>query len=97
MRCRMPSNVHETLVATINGVARLRSSAFRNVEVGAKVRELTEGADPHQHVVLGVGTAEVRTKADAVIVKPGAVEPESPIPGSQPVGRNVGGGGFEPP
>jgi hypothetical protein len=50
----------QPLVKRMNGIAKLRSSSFRDVELGAGVRELDEQGEQRRHVVLAVGTVEPR-------------------------------------
>ncbi|MEO8423313.1 MAG: hypothetical protein ABI595_05285 [Actinomycetota bacterium] len=79
-------DVHATagpLVQRINGLARLRSSSFRAVELGAAIRELDDRGEQRRHAVVAVGTVEARAKVNAVLVKVGDTEPEPPAPGSQ--------------
>ncbi len=69
------------LVKLINGIAKLKSSSFRGVELGAGVRELDAEGQQRRHVVLAVGTVEARAKVNAVLVKVGDTEPEPTAPG----------------
>lgn len=71
----------ERLLPMINGAARLRSRSFHGIKVGAQIDEFGEDG-PRQHAVVIAVTAEVRAKANAVIVKEGAEEPQPPPPGS---------------
>jgi hypothetical protein len=72
----------QPVVKRMNGIAKLKSSSFRDVELGAGVRELDQG-EQRRHVVLAVGTVEARAKVNAVLVKVGDSEPAPPSPGSQ--------------
>jgi hypothetical protein len=64
----------------INGAAKLKSSSFHDVAIGA-IRDHDEG-ETRQHVVIQAATVELRTKADAVLIKAGEEPPKPPSPGS---------------
>ncbi len=70
------------LLPRINGVAKLKNGSFRDVAVGATVREVDEERIQRQHAVVLVGTAEARSKVSAVVVRTGQDEPPAPAPGS---------------
>lgn len=73
----------QPLVKRMKGIAKLRSSSFRDVELSAGIRELDEQGEQRRHVVLAVATVEARAKVNAVLVKVGDSEPAPPSPGSQ--------------
>jgi hypothetical protein len=79
------SEVHAVareLLPRINGVAKLKDGSFRDVVVGAIVRELDEEGTERQHAVVLAGTIEARSKLSAVLVRVGQDEPPVPAPGS---------------
>jgi hypothetical protein len=79
----------QRLLPMINGAARLQSRSFRNVSLGSRLVE--SGAEGEkQHQVLEIGTATVRHKASALLVRIGGEEPEPPAPGSRDTDKWLG-------
>jgi hypothetical protein len=73
------------LLPLVNGVGKLHSSSFEDVGVG-HVRELGDDGTSRHHTVVVADTAHLRTRVDAVIIRPGeseSQEPAEPPPGSQ--------------
>jgi hypothetical protein len=68
------------LLPLVNGVGKLHSSSFEDVGVG-HVREVGDDGTSRRHTVVLAETAHLRTRVNAVIIRPG--EDESLPPGSQ--------------